>query len=73
MIPPQTGNMYIMLFAGHGNSPFVRTMDHFLNIVAETTAKTFAAALACLAIHQDVQQEAYEQIISVAGETADPV
>ena len=45
----------------------------FLNIDAETTAKTFAAALAYLAVHQDVQQEAYEQIISVAGETADPV
>ncbi|KAF8345237.1 cytochrome P450 [Amanita rubescens] len=44
----------------------------FLNIDAETTAKTFAAALAYLAIHQDVQQEAYEQIISIAGETADP-
>ncbi|KAF8335234.1 cytochrome P450 [Amanita rubescens] len=50
-----TGNMYIMLFAGH-----------------ETTAKTLAAAIAYLAIHQDVQQEAYEQIISIAGETADP-
>jgi hypothetical protein len=32
-----------------------------------------AAALAHLAIHQDVQQEAYEQIISIAGQTADPV
>jgi cytochrome P450 len=45
----------------------------FLIIGAETTAKTLAAAIAYLAIHQDVQQEAYEQIVSIAGETADPV
>jgi hypothetical protein len=45
----------------------------FLNIDAETTARTLAAALAYLAIHQDVQQEAYEQIISIAGPTSDLV
>ncbi|KAF8637847.1 hypothetical protein AX17_002473 [Amanita inopinata Kibby_2008] len=38
----------------------------------ETTAKALAATLAFLALYQDIQQEVYQQIMSVVGPTADP-
>jgi len=41
--------------------------------VADTTAHTLAAALGFLGLHEDIQEEVYEQIISVVGPDRDPV
>ncbi|KAF8675334.1 hypothetical protein AX14_005122 [Amanita brunnescens Koide BX004] len=54
------------------NQELIGNMYIMLFAGHETTAKTLAASLAYLSIYQDVQQEAYEQIISIAGQTADP-
>jgi hypothetical protein len=41
--------------------------------VADTTAHTLAAALGFLGLHEEIQEEVYEQIISVVGPDRDPV
>lgn len=41
--------------------------------VADTTAHTLAATLGLLGLHEDIQDEVYEQIISVVGPDRDPV
>ncbi|KAF9485606.1 cytochrome P450 [Pholiota conissans] len=56
------GNVFIMLFAGHGR--------HLMNF--GTTANTLAATLALLAIHQDIQQEILDQILGVVGADREP-
>jgi len=39
----------------------------------ETTAHTFAATLGFLGLHEEIQEEIHEQIISVIGHGRDPV
>ena len=41
--------------------------------ILETTAHTLAATLGFLGLHEDIQEEVYEQIISVIGLDRDPV
>ena len=41
--------------------------------VTDTTAHTLAAALGFLGLHEEIQEEVYEQIISVVGPDRDPV
>ena len=41
--------------------------------LAETTAHSLAATLGFLSINEDIQEEAFQQIISVAGYDRDPV
>ena len=41
--------------------------------IVETTGHTLAATLAFLALHNDIQEEVYEQITSVVGPDRDPV
>jgi len=41
--------------------------------VVDTTAHTLAAALGFLGLHEDIQEEVYEHIISVVGSDRDPV
>ncbi|PPQ65337.1 hypothetical protein CVT26_000052 [Gymnopilus dilepis] len=39
----------------------------------ETTAHTLAATLGFLSVHEDVQEELYQQVVSVVGHDRDPV
>jgi len=41
--------------------------------IVDTTAHTLAATLGFLALHEDIQEEVYEQITSVVGSDRDPV
>ncbi len=44
------------------------------NIYAkETTARVLAATIGLLSIHSEIQEEIYQQIISVVGDERDPV
>ena len=42
-------------------------------ILIETTARSIAVTIALLSIHNDLQEETYEHIISVIGYERDPV
>ncbi|KAG6850123.1 hypothetical protein H0H93_000745 [Arthromyces matolae] len=44
----------------------------FIMLFAETTAHTLAATLGFLGLHQDIQEEVVEQIVSVVGWDRDP-
>jgi cytochrome P450 len=39
----------------------------------ETTANTLAACLALLALHEEIQDEVFEEILSIVGRDEDPV
>lgn len=58
-----------MLFAGHGKqcSCFNIRFQSFMYFV-ETTANTLAATIGMLALYEDVQEEVWEEIQSVAAE-----
>jgi hypothetical protein len=51
----------------------VGVKSHFVYLITETTAHTFAAALSYLAINPDIQQEILDHIISVVGWDGKPV
>ncbi|KAG6905082.1 hypothetical protein DXG01_005223 [Tephrocybe rancida] len=54
------GNVFIILFAEHG-------------ISSKTTAHTLSATFALLALHQEIQDEIPEHILSVIGYDRDPI
>lgn len=70
----QIGNVFIMLFAGHGGS-FYQTIanQQLTSGFIETSAHTLAAAIGLLSIHDDIQEEVLGQICSVVGYDRDPV
>ena len=54
-------------------SPFQLSWRLLTRWPAETTAHSLAATLGFLSINEDIQEEAFQQIISVAGYDHDPV
>ena len=72
----QAGNTFLMLFAGHGQSPtpihFTGNIDGFIAIV-DTTAHTLDAALGFLALYPEIQDDVYREIISIMPTEADMV
>lgn len=75
MFPFQIGNVFVLLFAGHGKlfELLVWEAGRFVNTFTETTAHTFAAALSYLAVNPDIQQEILDHIVSVVGWDGKPV
>ena len=60
------GNTFILLSAGHGRRNITSTNLYSSHILGtDTTARTLDATLALLAIHEDFQQELYEEIMAV--------
>ncbi|EJT98662.1 cytochrome P450, partial [Dacryopinax primogenitus] len=64
-------NVFLLLLAGHGSSTLLNV---FLLLLAghETTSKSLAATLGELACNPEVQQHAYDEIMSVIKEGSDP-
>ncbi|KAG6830546.1 hypothetical protein H0H87_007745 [Tephrocybe sp. NHM501043] len=68
------GNVFIMLFAGHGEIHQVFKSSWLTSQkMTETTAHTLSATLALLALHQDIQTEILEHIVEVVGYEHDPM
>jgi hypothetical protein len=62
----QIGNTFIFLFAGQGMFSFI-FMGPNIQYCVETTASSLAVAVGYMAIHDDIQEEVVEQIMSVLG------
>lgn len=75
----QIGNVFVLLFAGHGESSesiiHHESMEVYSTRIVkpETTGHTLAAVLGFLGIYQEEQDDVYEQILSVVGNNRDPV
>jgi cytochrome P450 len=70
----EVGNVFAMMFAGHGLCIFcLIELNGQLIARAETTAFTLASTIGFLGLHSEVQEDLYEQIMEVVGCDRDPV
>lgn len=70
------GNVFVMLFAGHGAhicTFFMLLVLMVTSVRAETTAHTLAATLGFMGLYEDIQEDVFRQIVDVVGLDHDPV
>lgn len=67
------GNAFTMMFAGHGKILTFTPTSSKSHDIKETSAGVLAATLGLLAIHQDEQEKAYQEIMQTIPADREPV